>query len=37
METSPTAALARYALALSLDEVPAPVIQKMKWLILGDP
>jgi 2-methylcitrate dehydratase PrpD len=34
METSPTAALARYALALSLDEVPAPVIQKMKWLIL---
>jgi len=34
MSTSPTAVLARYTAAASLDSVPAPVVQRVKELIL---
>lgn len=34
MSTSPTAVLARYTVGASLDAVPAPVVQKVKELIL---
>jgi 2-methylcitrate dehydratase PrpD len=34
MSTSPTAVLARYIAAASLEDVPAPVVQKVKELIL---
>ncbi len=34
MAESPTAALARFALALSLDDVPSPVVRAVKRLVL---
>src|SRR5262249_43099845 len=34
MAETATKALARYAISRSLDQLPAPVVQRVKWLIL---